>query len=92
MRPYIAGMFKLRSVKLGMLSFADDLVVFGNSAENLEYNVNLLNRELKNKGMSINSKKTKTMVISREPKQHSIKVENECLEQVECYKLPYLRP
>ena len=36
--------------------------------------------------MKINTKKTKTMIISREPTQHTIKLNNEILEKVNSYK------
>ena len=86
MRALNVGMLKLAPVKITMLSFADDLVVFGKTQEDLEHNVNMLNREITQRGMKINLNKTKTMIISREPKPHTIRVEGEALEQVDSYK------
>ena len=86
MKPINVGRWKLKPIQLLMLSFADDLVVFGKDQRDLENNMNILNRELMKRGMKINTKKTQTMVISREPKQHTIKLNNEILEQVSRYK------
>ena len=86
MKALNVGMLKLSPIKLYMLSFADDLVIFGKTQQELEQNMNILNRELSRRGMTINSKKTKTMVISREYKQHSIKIGDDTLEQVDTYK------
>ena len=86
MKPLKVGMWKLRPVQLKMLSFADDLVIFAETEKDLQKNVNMLNRELKKKGLKINDKKTKTMVVSREPTKHEIKLDGEILEQVDSYK------
>lgn len=86
MKPLNVGMLNLAPINISLLSFADDLVVFGRTQQELERNMNILNRELKKRGMTINSKKTKTMVLSRETKQHSIRLGKDTLEQVEVYK------
>ena len=69
-----------------MLLFADDLVVFGRTQQDLEHNMNVLNRELKIKGLKINPQKTKTMILNRETKRHEIKPDREIMEQVDVYK------
>ena len=86
MRSLNVGMWKMKPVQLKMLAFADDLVVFGKSQDDLNHNVRILNWELKKRGLVINAKKTKTMVISREPCKHKIKLNGEVLEQVDSYK------
>ena len=86
MRPLSVGMWKMKPVKLKILAFADDLILFGQTQQDLQYNLSILNRELMKKGLKINSKKTKTMVISREQKSHAIKLNGEVLEQVDTYK------
>ena len=91
MKPINVGMhnispFERRQIQLLMLSFADDLVVFGENQRDLEINMNILNTELLKRGMKINTKKTKTMVISKVPTKHTIKLNNETLEQVNSYK------
>ena len=61
MKKMNVGMWKLKPVNLTTLSFADDLVLFGKSEDDLQYNINILNNELSKRGMKINAKKTKTM-------------------------------
>ena len=86
MKPLEVGMWKLKPVKLTMLSFADDLIIFGKTQKDLQQNVNILNRELKKRCLVINAKKTKSMVIGREQSKHQIKLDQEVLEQVDSYK------
>ena len=57
MRPLKVGMLYMKPVCIKMLAFADDLVVFGKSQHDLQHNVSILNRELKNRGLVINTKK-----------------------------------
>ena len=85
MRSIQIGMWKLRPVLLKMLAFADDLVVFGKTQRDLQHNVTILNRELKSSGLIINGKKTKCMILSREPLKQDIKISNEIIEQVDNY-------
>ena len=80
------GMWKLQPVNLTTLSFADDLVLFGKSEGDLQYNINMLNNELSKRGMKINAKKTKTMIVNRENKTHNLKLGRVELEQVKSYK------
>lgn len=86
MKPIKAGMWKMKPVLLKMLAFADDLAVFGRTQQDLQNNVNILNSELERRGLLINSKKTKTMILSREHHKHEIKLNGETLEQVDSYK------
>ena len=86
MKKMNVGMWRLKPVNLTTLSFADDLVLFGKSECDLQYNINILNNELSKRGMKINAKKTKTMLVNRETKTHSLKLGREQLEQVKSYK------
>ena len=67
MRSVNIGMWNLKPVTLKILAFADDLVVFGKTQRDLQHNITILNRELKKKGLTINAKKTKSMILCREP-------------------------
>ena len=82
MKKMNVGMLKLKPVNLSMLSFADDLALFGKSESDLQYNLNILNNELKKRGMKINANKTKTMLVNKETKKHNISLGRENLEQV----------
>ena len=42
MKKMNVGMWKLKPVNLTTLSFADDLVLFGKSENDLQYNINIL--------------------------------------------------
>ena len=86
MRAVELGMWKLKPVTLKMLAFADDLVICGKTQRDLQHNLTILNKDLKKKGLTINTKKTKSMILSREPSKHEIRLNNELLEQVDHYK------
>ena len=86
MVPINVGRWKLKPIRLAMLSFADDLVIFGKDQRTLQTNLNILNSELTKTGMKINPSKTKTMILSREHKEHDIRLNNDKLEQVKSYK------
>ena len=79
------GMWKLKPVNISMLSIADDLVLFGKSENELQHNINTLNGELTKRGMKINAKKTKTMLVSKENKPQNLQLGRENLEQVQNY-------
>ena len=86
MKKMDVSMLKLKPVILSMLSFAYDLALFGKSESDLQYNLNILNNELKKRGMKINANKTKTMLVNKETKKHNISLGRENLEQVTNYK------
>ena len=66
----------------------DGAVLLGKSEEDLHYNVNSPNNELRLKGMKINTKKTKALVLilSRESYKQNQKLNGENLEQVDSYR------
>ena len=74
MKKMNVGMWKLKPVSLTMLSFADDLALFGRSEGELQHNINILNNELSKRGMTINAKKTKTMLLNRGSKMQALKL------------------
>lgn len=80
------GMWRLQPVRINLLSYADDLVIFGKNQETLQNNLNILNQELINVGMHINENKTKTMIISRKRKEHNLTLNNKTVEQVNIFK------
>jgi hypothetical protein len=57
-----------------------------NSFQKLQQNLNIWNKELQKRVMSLSKQKTKMMVVSRENVSHKIKMQGEKLEQVDCYK------
>ena len=84
---------KLPGVSIGgknitNLRFADDTGLIADSAQGLQLIVDVVNSDSLKRGLKMNIKKTKTMVISRDlanPKVN-IKVDGTTLEQVETFK------
>ena len=53
------------TVKMFMLLYADDIVFFGNSAEQLQDSLNLLSNYCKRWKLTVNINKTKVMVFRK---------------------------
>jgi len=69
------------------LRYADDAVLIADSRKKLQRMLNKLNSKCKAYGMSMNVKKTKVMVMSKEgDAQCNIKLDQVVLEQVNRYK------
>jgi hypothetical protein len=74
--------------KLNNLRFADDIILFGNTEEELQKNLQTLNNEGRKDGMKMNKKKTKVMcneIAKRRPRK-GITIDGETLEEVAEYK------
>ena len=84
---------KLPGVNIGgknitNLRYADDTALIAESAQGLQLIVDVVKSESLKRGLKMNIKKTKTMVVSRDqvnPKV-DIKVDGTTLEQVETFK------
>ena len=70
------------------LRYADDTALMANKPEKLQKVVTKVKDESGKAGLDMNVKKTKTMVLSKDPKgkQVEIKVNGEILEQVDTFK------
>ena len=70
------------------LRYADDTALMANKPEKLQKVVTKVKDESSKGGLDMNVKKTKTMVLSKDPKgkQVEIKINGEILEQVDCFK------
>ena len=84
---------KLHGVNIGRknitnLRYADDTALIAESAEGLQLIVDVVKSESLKRGLKMNIKKTKTMVISRDPESPKVdvKVDGTTLEQVETFK------
>ena len=79
---------KINGELLSNLRFADDIILFAESEEQLARMLNDLNTEGKRDGMKINKKKTKVMCneVARRKKRNVVLVDGEQLEEVEEYK------
>ncbi|KAI5754287.1 hypothetical protein M8J77_007444 [Diaphorina citri] len=80
------GYWKLQPIYITDLAFADDLAILAKNETNLQHNLNVWNEEMTRRGMVINVKKTKSMVISRNPIQHHVHLNNQPIEQVNVFK------
>ena len=84
---------KLPGVNIGgknitNLRYADDTALIAESAQGLQLIVDVVKSESLKRGLKMNIKKTKTMVISRDPENPKvdINVDGNTLEQVEIFK------
>lgn len=80
------GYWKMKETQLTELMFADDMAILADSEENLQFNLDILNKELNKINMKINVDKTKSMIISSGNKVHSIQINGQEIEQVDSYK------
>ncbi|MFA0954718.1 RNA-directed DNA polymerase, partial [Klebsiella pneumoniae] len=79
------GNWKMRQVVVNSLAYADDVMLVADSAEKLQHNLNLLSRALDAVGLKLSLTKSKTMVISRQPKRHQVLLNEHALEQVQSF-------
>lgn len=81
------GYYKMNSIQISECVFADDIVTFASTERNLQYNVDLWSKELEDRGMRINTSKTKTIVVSNDKdRKVMIKINKNTVEQVENIK------
>jgi hypothetical protein len=85
-KQFQVGYWKLQQIKISEQAYADDVVLIAAKERNLNYNLKIWNESLKNRGLKINTDKTKTMVIAKNAKKHNIKVGKQQTEQVETFK------
>lgn len=73
---------------LSNLRFADDIILFANTEDELQELLKELNEEGKKDGMKLNKKKTKIMCneIARMKNRKGIKIDGEIIEEVDEYK------
>ena len=74
--------------KVSNLRYADDIAHIDDNLQNLQELVNKVKAESSRAGLDMNVKKTKTMVISRHPEEHKLKitVDGVILEMVDIFK------
>ena len=79
---------KIAGKNITNLRYADDIALMAESEEALQRIVDEVKMKSLEKGLKMNTKKTKTMVISRNTSapQVSVKVDGETLEQVQSFK------
>jgi hypothetical protein len=68
------------------MAFTDDVALIAKIEQNFQFNLDVWQEEMSRHNMDINAQKTKAMVISRNPVQHTIRLVRQQLEQVESFK------
>jgi hypothetical protein len=76
------GHWKLQQIKISEQAYTHDVVVIAANERYLNYNLKIWNESLKNRGLNINTDKTKTMVVAKNGKKHNIKIGKQQIEQV----------
>jgi hypothetical protein len=79
---------RLRPIVINVLAYADDIMLIADSAQKLQYNLNLSVSALEKRKLKVSLTKTKTMIISRDETRHEIRVRGQVLEQVREFKYP----
>jgi hypothetical protein len=85
-RDFIMGNWKMCPVRISEVAFANDVAPIAKTEQNLQFNLDVWQQEMSRRDMDINKQKTKTMVITRNPVQHTIGLVGQQLEQVESLK------
>ena len=68
------GYWQMERIQLTELMFADDMAIVAETEKDLQYNIEILDKELSKINMKINIDKTKSMIIATENKRHEIKL------------------
>ena len=71
---------------VGLLLFADDMVVMAESVEGLQHNLQVMSDVLSRWELRVNWRKTKVMRIARKREECEVKIDEEVIEQVDVMK------
>ena len=74
---------KLSTGDVGVLLFADDMVVMAESAEGLQHNLQVMSDVLSKWELKVNWRKTKVMSVARKSEECEVKIGEEVIDQVE---------
>ena len=77
---------KLSTGDVGVLLFADDMVVMAESVEGLQSNLQVLSDVLSRWELKVNWRKTKVMRVARKSEECEVKIGEEIIEQVDAMK------
>lgn len=86
MEKFVIGYKNLQPIRIETCVFADDILIFANSENNLEKNVNAWKTSLDKLNLNLNIGKTKCMAVSNRERESKITVEGNNIEQVSKYK------
>ena len=85
-RRHLRSEVKLSTGDVGVLLFADDMVVMAESVEGLQSNLQVLSDVLSRWELKVNWRKTKMMRVARESEECEVKIREETIEQVDAMK------
>ena len=71
---------------VGLLMFADDMVMMAETEEALQHNVEAMNEALVRWDLKVNWKKSKVMRVARKREECQVRIRGEQLEQVDTMK------
>ena len=77
---------QLSTGEVGVLLFADDMVVMADSKEGLQHNLKAVSDMLNKWELKINWRKTKVMRVARDREEFEVKIGDEVIEQVDTMK------
>ena len=85
-RGSFVGEVQLSTGEVGVLLFADDMVVMADSKEGLQHNLKTVSDMLNKWELKINWRKTKVMRVARDREEFEVKIGDEVIEQVDTMK------
>ena len=74
---------KLSTGEVGVLLYADDIVLMAESEEGLQSNLQVLSEAMVRWDLKVNWRKTKVMKVSRERGDCEVRVGDQAIEQVD---------
>ena len=85
-RGSFVGEVQLSTGEVGVLLFADNIVVMADSKEGRQHNLKTVSDMLNKWELKINWRKTKVMRVARDREEFEVKIRDEVIEQVETMK------
>ena len=74
---------RLSTGNVGVLLFADDMVIMSESVDGLQHNMQVMSDVLSKWELKVNSRKTKVMRVARKTENWEVKIGEEVIDQVD---------
>ena len=91
-RGSFVGEVQLSTGEVGVLLFADDMVVMADSKEGLQHNLKTVSDMLNKWELKINWRTTKVMRVARDREEFEVKIGDEVIEQVDTMSFCIIYP
>ena len=85
-RGSFVGEVQLSTDEVGVLKFADNMVITAESEEGLQHSVKIVSDTLSKWELKVNWRKTKVMRVAMDREECEVKIGNEVIEQVDTMK------